>query len=98
MLLPGAEHDQLAVVIPGGAEQQPGDPSSAVAVGDARNDHDSSHAACVENSLLDGLPPGDDGRCLERRLLVDGEVVSVDPLTADMQVGLAAAVERLDRR
>ena len=65
MLLPAAEHDQVAGVVPGGAEQQPGNPSAAVAVGDAGHDHDSAQARRIEQPLLDRFLPGDHRRRID---------------------------------
>ena len=63
-----------------GAEKQPGNPSPAVAVGDARHDHDAAQARRVEQPLLDRLPERDHRGRVERGLLGDVGVVPVDPL------------------
>src|SRR6266702_1548233 len=56
-LLPGAEHDQVAGVVPGRTEKQPGNPSPAVTVGDAGDDHDGAHAGRAEHPAFDRLLP-----------------------------------------
>ena len=98
VLLPRAEHDQVAGFVSGRTEQEPGNASAAVAVRDAGHDHDSAHAVRVEDPTLDRLLPRDQRRCVHRGLLGDGGVGTVDPLAADVEVGLAGAAEGLDRR
>ncbi len=44
VLSSGAEHDEVAVVVSRGVQNERGNPSPAVAIGDAGNDHDSAHA------------------------------------------------------
>ena len=52
----------------------------------------------VENSTLDRFLPRDKRRRVPWGLLGDGGVGAVDPLAADVEVGLAGAGEGFDRR
>ena len=98
VLMSRAEHDQVAGVVTGRAEQQPGNASTAVAVRHTGGDDDSPHVARIESSPSDRLLPGDHRRRIDRGLLGDRGVGPVDPRTRDVEVGLAGAVECLDRR
>ena len=99
VLLSGAEHDQVAGVVAGRTEQQPGNPSAAVAVGDAGHDHDSAHA-CSQRALGVRSAPSTtpSAGALNGDSSVMAVLFAVDPRAADVEVGLAGAGERLDRR
>ena len=97
-LTSGAEHDQAAGVVSGRPEQESGNPTPAVAVRRAGDDHDAAHVARVEQSAFDRLPPGHHCGRIEWGLLGDGGVRPVDPHPTDVEVGLAGAGEGLDRR
>jgi hypothetical protein len=79
VLLPGADHDQVPGVVPGGGEKRSGNRSSAVAVGGTGDDHDSAHISGPEDPAFDRLFPRHQRRRVEDRLLGDGGVVPVDP-------------------
>jgi hypothetical protein len=98
MLLPGAEHDQVAGIVAGRAEKDTWNPAAAVPVGDAGDDHDSAHAWRVEHPAFDRLLPCQHRRCLDRRFLGDSGIVPVDPVAADVEIGLAGAREGVGRR
>src|SRR5580700_3679019 len=98
VLLPGAEHDQVACVIAGRAENEPGNPTAAVPVSDAGGHHDPAHARRVEHPAFYRLPPCHHRRCFEGRLLSYVEIVPEDPFAADMEVGLSGAREGVGGR
>ena len=98
VLLSGAEHDQVAGGVAGRAEEQSGDPSSAVTVGDAGHDHDAAQTACIQHSAQDRLLPRHHWRRVQRRVFADRGVRTVNPQAADIETGLAGAIECLDRR
>jgi hypothetical protein len=48
-----AEHDQVALVVSGRAEKYPGNPSAAIAVSDAGDDHDPAHVLRAKYTAFD---------------------------------------------
>jgi hypothetical protein len=96
VLLPAAEHDQVAGVVPGRAEKYAGYSSATVAVRHAGDDHDAAHVFGGEHSAFDLFSPRHQRRRVERRVLGDEGIVPVDPGATGVQVGLAGSGERVD--
>ena len=97
VLTPASEHDQVPDVVSRRSEQQSRDPSSAVTVGGAgaiTTPRMSGTAAPAARSAP-SRPPVEAHRLATSS--VDRGVVSVYPQTADLQIGPAAAGERLYR-
>src|SRR4029077_7827354 len=84
-LAPAAQHDQVAGVVARGSEQDSRHRPSPVSVCDPRDDDDSTHVRRPEHAALDRLLPRHERGRIDRGVLGDRGVGSVDPRAADVQ-------------